>query len=538
MNVRATMRIPKLILTATAVLTTLGVFGCGGGAEAAEQVAIGDEPALSLHTNQDDIESGRLETDEIIDRGRELFLASFNTLDGAGRPGTTDVGDSNTRSPRMFPDNFNRISGPDANTCAVCHHLPRLGGGGDNAVNVFTDAERLPFVNFDGGEGDGLQEQTLRSVGNERNTAGIFGIGFVELLAREMTVELQGIVDGATEESKSAGVPVTRDLVAKGVSFGRVTARPNGTVDTSEVKGVDDDFIIKPIQSKGHIVSLREFVVKAMNSHFGIQAVERFGADADGDGVLNELTPGDVTALVVFMATLPPPGRVMPSHPEAFAAVERGETLFSEIGCAACHIPELPLATPIFTEPSPFNPTGKLQLSEVAQPFAVDLATEGPGPRLRRREDGTIMVPVFTDLKRHDMGDVLDNETLVISGVPTDMWLTRKLWSVASEPPFLHHGRATLMSEAILAHGGEGQAARDAFAELLTDDQAAVVEFLKTLQVLPEGSTDLVVTEGEAGGGGDRTIWILAGVGAAEVVAVVVLVGVAIRRRARKAAAA
>ena len=196
----------------------------------------------------------------------------------------------------MFPDNFNRISGPDANTCAVCHHLPRLGGGGDNAVNVFTDAERLPFVNFDGGEGDGFQEQTLRSVGNERNTAGIFGIGFVELLAREMTVELQGIVDGATEESKSAGVPVTRDLVAKGVSFGRVTARPNGTVDTSEVEGVDDDFIIKPIQSKGHIVSLREFVVKAMNSHFGIQAVERFGADADGDGVLNELTQGDVTA--------------------------------------------------------------------------------------------------------------------------------------------------------------------------------------------------------------------------------------------------
>ena len=537
MNVRVTMRIPKPILTATAVLTTLGVFGCGGGAEAAEQVAIGDAPALSLHTNQDDIESGRLETDEIIDRGRELFVASFNTLDGAGRPATTDVGDSNTRSPRMFPDNFNRISGPDANTCAVCHHLPRLGGGGDNAVNVFTDAERLPFVNFDGGEGDAFQAQTLRSVGNERNTAGIFGIGFVELLAREMTVELQGIVDLATEESKSAGVPVTRDLVAKGVSFGRVTARPNGTVDTSEVEGVDDDFIIKPIQSKGHIVSLREFVVKAMNSHFGIQAVERFGADADGDGVLNELTQGDVTALVVFMATLPSPGRVMPSHPEAIAAVERGETLFSEIGCAVCHIPELPLATPIFTEPSPFNPTGKLQLSEVAQPFAVDLATEGPGPRLRRRDDGTIMVPVFTDLKRHDMGDVLDNETLVISGVPTDMWLTRKLWSVASEPPFLHHGRATLMSEAILAHGGEGQSARDAFAELLTDDQAAVVEFLKTLQVLPEGSTDLVVTEGETGGGGDRTIWILAGVGAAEVVAVVVLVGVAIRRRARKASA-
>ena len=39
--------------------------------------------------------------------------------------------------------------------------------------------------------------------------------------------------------------------------------------------------------------------------------------------------------------------------------------------------------------------------------------------------------------------------------MPTGEWLTRKLWGFASEPPFLHHGRATLMSEAILAHGGE-----------------------------------------------------------------------------------
>ena len=74
------------------------------------------------------------------------------------------------------------------------------------------------------------------------------------------------------------------------------------------------------------------------------------------------------------------------------------------------------------------------------------------------------MVPVFTDLKRHDMGDVLNNETLEEEMVPTDQWLTRKLWGFANEPPYLHHGRATLISEAILAHGGEAQASRDAFA--------------------------------------------------------------------------
>jgi len=97
-----------------------------------------------------------------------------------------------------------------------------------------------------------------------------------------------------------------------------------------------------------------------------------------------------------------------------------------------------------------------------------------------------VLVPAFTDLKRHDMGPALDTEKLVQAGVPTSEWITRKLWGFASEPHFLHHGRATLISEAILAHGGEGQAARDAFAALPEKAQDEIVEFLKTLQVLPE----------------------------------------------------
>ena len=84
------------------------------------------------------------------------------------------------------------------------------------------------------------------------------------------------------------------------------------------------------------------------------------------------------------------------------------------------------------------------------------------------------------------MGSDLDNEKLPQAGVPTGDWLTRKLWGFASEPPFLHHGRATLISEAVLAHGGEAQESRDAFAALSAPDQAALVEFLKALQVIPE----------------------------------------------------
>ena len=102
-------------------------------------------------------------------------------------------------------------------------------------------------------------------------------------------------------------------------------------------------------------------------------------------------------------------------------------------------------------------------------------------------------MPAFTDLKRHDMGPELNNERKVQAGIPTEMWLTRKLWGAANEPPYLHHGRATTITEAILAHGGEGEEARERFEALSDAEQNQIVEFLKTLQVLPEGETRLVI---------------------------------------------
>lgn len=454
----------------------------------AEPPSIGDAATLNGHTSQDDIESGSLTLDQIVERGEFLFTTSFNTLDGAGRPETTDVSPDNFRPPRTFPDNFNRISGPDANACSSCHGVPRLGGGGDNATNVFVLADGFHFVNFDAGEGDDFRAHTLRTVGNERTSLGLFGSGYIELLAREMTEDLHAIRDDARKRARDSDAPVSLLLSTKGVEFGTITASPDGSLDTSRVEGVDPDLVIRPFMQKGTIVSLREFAVKAMNQHFGMQASERFGdaVDHDGDGMADEISRGDISALVIFQAMLPPPGRIMPDHPESRAAAQRGETLFSTLECSACHIPELPLNNAVFTEPNPFNPAGKLQVFEVANAYSVPLPDGGEAAGLRSGPDDTIMVPVFTDLKRHSMGDILNNETLEEEMVPTDQWLTRKLWGFSNEPPYLHHGRATLISEAILAHGGEAQPSRDAFATLPPHDQAAVVEFLKTLQIMPD----------------------------------------------------
>ena len=108
-------------------------------------------------------------------------------------------------------------------------------------------------------------------------------------------------------------------LSTKGVDFGFLTARPNGTIDTSEIEGVDRDLIIKPFTQKGVVISLRVFTNNAMNHHHGMQSSERFldkedvhkamdvlsdMNDYDGDGVENELSSGDITAVTLFQATL------------------------------------------------------------------------------------------------------------------------------------------------------------------------------------------------------------------------------------------
>jgi CxxC motif-containing protein (DUF1111 family) len=58
---------------------------------------------------------------------------------------------------------------------------------------------------------------------------------------------------------------------------------------------------------------------------------------------------------------------------------------------------------------------------------------------------------------------------------------TAPLWGVGRRGPFLHKGRAATLMEAVLAHGGEAQAARDRFAALGDDSRAAIIAFLSFL---------------------------------------------------------
>lgn len=492
------------------LLTTLAI---AASAQDTATRPLGREVAIPRH--MPDGEEYRTPLPQLIAYGRKLFTANWTIQEGAGRPSTKGTGAplSDATQPLVFPRAFDRVSGPDANSCAGCHNIPYAGGGGDIVTNVFVLGQRFDFAAFDDPQptptksstDERGQRVTLDTVGDSRMTVGLFGAGFIEMLARQMTADLQAIRDRMPPAC-------SKDLVAKGVRFGTLSRRDDGTWDTARVEGLPavslatrgprdpPSLVIRPFHQAGRVVSLREFSNNAFNQHHGIQPTERFGIDADpdGDGVPNELTRADMTAAVIFQATLPVPIEITPHDPAVRKAAALGRREFTEIGCAACHIPALPLDRKawIFSEPNPYNPPANLQVGD-APSLSVDVTRKDlPQPRLKPGPDGVLWVPAFTDMKLHDItsgaGDP-NAEPLDMQRQPgtpefyagNRKFLTRRLWGIANVPLYFHHGQFTTMREAVLAHCGEALASRLAFERLGEYQRDSLIEFLKTLQVLP-----------------------------------------------------
>jgi hypothetical protein len=485
---------------------------------------IGRELTVPVHLADGD--EFQMAIGDLIAFGEKLFSANWTVQEGQGRPLTKGTGNplGDPTSPLIFPRNFNRISGPDANSCKGCHNAPfgMSGGGGDIVANVFVLGQRFDFATFDpldpaptrGAKDEVGQEVLLQTIANSRRTLGMFGSGYIEMLARQMSADLQAI-------RNRTGAGESNPLVTKGISFGTIARLADGSWDTSLVEGLPapslattgpanpPSLLVRPFHQAGNVVSLRQFTNNAYNHHHGIQSTERFGhgTDPDGDGFVDELTRADVTAVTIFQAAMGVPGRVIPRKRAVEDAIRNGERKFREIGCAVCHVPSLPLTDEgwVFTEPNPFNPAGNLQVGQ-AGTLRVDLNDDGlPGPRLRA-DRGVVGVPAFTDLKLHDIcsGPSDPNVEALDMNAPAGSpkflggntkFLTRKLWGAANAPPFFHHGKFTTLREAILAHAGEALSSRHSFEALSGYDRDSIVEFLKSLQVLPPGTKARIVDE-------------------------------------------
>lgn len=439
-----------------------------------------DELREDLKTEAARQDTKRLE--DLIAEGQRLFEARFIRAEGAGRPMATQA-IVPTRRKRPAETTFNRLPGPDASACSGCHNQPVTGGAGDFVANVFV-SEGFESADFD---------TTDPQFSNERGTNILQGAGLVELLAREMTVELQGQRREALRQARQSGQPVTVALSTKDVAFGKLTAHPDGTLDVTAIDGIDPDLVLRPFSQKGVFASLRQFTVNALNVHHGIQATERFGTvwtgsdDFDMDGVPDEIDPGHVSALVAFQAALPAPGRRTDLPDDWSVAAADGEKVFADIGCASCHRPALPLESLAFSDPGPFEGAGTLRAQDVSDPLVLNLAGLDWVKRLPRDDKGRVLVPLFGDLKRHRIADAqtdeLGNELLGQRFVDRDVFITAELWGVGNTAPYGHRGDITTLNEVILAHGGRAAPVRDAYAALPDVQQQSIIAFLRTLEV-------------------------------------------------------
>ncbi|KQW91588.1 hypothetical protein ASC94_17575 [Massilia sp. Root418] len=521
------MRRPAVLLAALSVLAA----GAAGGSllvdASQRQGELGLELGLPAHMQDDEEYTAPLE--RLLEHGRRVFSANWTTAEGGGRPLTKGNGRglSDVSAPLVGARAFNRISGPDANSCMGCHNQPYgvSGGSGDFVANVFVQGQRFDFATFERADlvptRGALDERgmpvTLASIGNSRHTPGMFGAGYIEMLAREITTELQRIRDKMQRGE-------TRVLLAKGIDFGRLTRRADGLWDVSQVTGLPrlslitatpldpPTLVVRPWHQAGNSVSLRDFTNTSFNHHHGIQSTERFGAgtDQDGDGYSNELTRADVTAASLYQAVMAVPGQVIPNDPKIAQAIVHGQRKFEEFRCAACHVPALPLSREgwTYSEPGPFNPAGNLRSGD-AKTVRVNLNDPAlPLPRLApdHPADHVMMVPAYTDLKLHDVSDPSEAMPVEALDMNWPVWapkfpagnrrfLTRRLWGIANSGPYFHHGLYSTMREAVLGHAGEALASRKAYQAASKYDQDALIEFLKSLQVLPPGTPALVVDE-------------------------------------------
>jgi hypothetical protein len=309
-------------------------------------------------------------------------------------------------------------------------------------------------------------------------------------------------------------------LRSKGILFGTLTAHPDGTVDTSDVDGVNDDLRVRPFFAQGKTFSIREFIVGAFNDEMGLQSpdpvlraaangadvvsptgmvltgsIDTFegppvtGAedDGDGDGVTDEIPAALIDYMEFYLFNYFKAG----TH-EQTANTRRGYLLMGAVGCTDCHVPHVRIdqdrrVADVETTYSADEP-GYNHLFATATPI-YDSVDDGSGhPALKHPQGGEFWVRnIFTDFKRHDLGPAFHERNF--DGTITTQFMTEPLWGVGSTPPYGHDGRSINLSEVILRHGGEAQQSRDAFAALPQKEQQQVLAFLNSLVLFPPDDT-------------------------------------------------
>ena len=323
-------------------------------------------------------------------------------------------------------------------SCAACHSVPAIGGGStlvETRFGTTTDGVFDPLANLGGSliQTDGIGPQdNCTFVGEKvppdativagRRTTSLLGLGLVDAVPDATFLRL------ASREARLHPTTAGRAHVVRDVSTGALAVGKFGW--------------------KSQVPNLFVFSGDAYLNEMGI-TTPLFPDEScpQGDCTLLACDPvpglddedlDDVEHFRDFMTLLAPAPRPWPTLDSLI-----GSFLFAQAGCAYCHVRTL------VTGPS-------------------DVAA------LRFR-----LIQPFSDFLLHDMGMLGDG--IVQGDAKGTEMRTAPLWGLRFLTTFLHDGRAHTIDEAILAHDGQGRAARDRFAALSSISKARLLAYLRTL---------------------------------------------------------
>jgi CxxC motif-containing protein (DUF1111 family) len=324
-------------------------------------------------------------------------------------------------------------------SCGACHGEPAVGGGsrrvetrfGRSAGGTFDPLERLGgSLLQDRGIGavaecqfSGEAVPAQANVRAGRRTTSLFGLGLVDAVPDATLVALA--------ERQRTRTPAT-------------AGRARTVLDA-----VSGEERIGRFGWKAQVPSLLHFAGDAYLGEMGITSPffpDETCPQGDCESLRCDPVPdpeddgADLFLFADFMAMLAPPPRAANAGGRAIAD---GRRTFERIGCADCHAPSL-----------------RSGPSDVAA-----LANRRFAP--------------YSDFLLHDMGVLGDGVAQAGAG-PREM-RTAPLWGLRTLDAFLHDGRASTIEQAILAHDGQGAAARDRFRALLKDERSRLLRFLRSL---------------------------------------------------------
>lgn len=378
-------------------------------------------------------------TPEQIELGQKLFEHKWTTNDplAGGGDGLGPV--------------FN------ARSCAECHHQGGVGGGGAHQFNVQAFAilpcEQRPHVEhgvvhafaidkedheatavlsslFPSPPPRAASTQNCRYIPptpdpvqvNSINTPALFGSGQIDAIS-DWTIRSAAM-------DRSLGI-MKQEL---GGNFDEV---PAGRVHVLR------DGRVGKFGWKAQFATLEEFVAAACAMELGLsnpmksQQVPR--QHRDDSGAHADLTRAQLTAMVRYTAQLPAPVRDVPEKQAPQCAL--GESVFSEIGCARCHTPDLGSVKGVYSDFCLYNIENQ----------------ENP-------QYGEPLFPLPSDEPR------------------LAEWKTPPLWGVADSAPYMHDGSAATLTSAIEGHHGAAERVRKRYAELPSEKKKALLAFLGSLK--------------------------------------------------------